>query len=70
MTIDSTIKDIATHNSGLGLGSGDLMTFPGGAIVENNLLRCFQHLASEADLRVDFKHNNLLYIIPSSQDLD
>lgn len=64
VTKNFTIKDLLTHSSGLGLGLGDLMTFPDGSGFEiKDLLTCFQYFEPESDFRVHFNYNNLLYIV-------
>ena len=64
ITNNFTINDLLTHSSGLGSHAGDLMTFPdGGDFQINDLLKCFQHFKPEADFRVDFNYNNLLYVV-------
>ena len=59
-----TVRDLVTHRSGLGLGSGDLMFLP-----ENNnfttqdIINNVKYLKPSSKFRTDFKYNNNMFII-------
>ncbi|SHG86997.1 serine hydrolase [Winogradskyella jejuensis] len=59
-----TIRDLVTHRSGLGLGSGDLMFFPEGSdftiqdIIDNQ-----KYIKPQSQFRTDFRYNNNMYIV-------
>lgn len=59
-----TILDLLTHRSGLGLGAGDLMFFPGGAdFTIEDVLRSFQFQTPVSDFRTKYDYDNVLYIV-------
>ncbi|RNC88027.1 MAG: serine hydrolase [Winogradskyella sp.] len=59
-----TVRDLVTHRSGLGLGTGDLMFFPEGSdftiqdIIDNQ-----KHIKPQSKFRTDFRYNNNMFII-------
>ena len=64
VTAEFTVRDLLTHRSGLGLGAGDLMTFPDSAdftikdVIHN--LRYFKPVSS---FRSKFDYDNNLYLV-------
>jgi len=59
-----TIRDLVTHRSGLGLGSGDLMFFPEGSdFTIQDIITNQKHITPESRFRTEFKYNNNMYII-------
>ncbi len=64
VTADFTIIDLLTHRSGLGLGAGDLLIFPGSPdITISDILNSFQHQKQVSSFRTKFDYDNLLYIV-------
>ena len=64
VTEEFTIRDLLTHRSGLGLGAGDLMIFPG----KNNftlpdIIHNLRYLKPVSSFRTKFDYDNLLYIV-------
>jgi len=64
VTANFNITDLVTHRSGLGLGAGDLMFFPGGTdFTINDVVRNFQYLKPTSPFRTQFDYDNLLYLV-------
>ena len=64
VTQNFTIGDLLTHRSGLGLGAGDLMFFPGGSkFTIDDILRSFQFQTPVSDFRTKYDYDNLLYVV-------
>lgn len=64
VTNNFTIQDLLTHRSGLGLGAGDLMIFPGGSnFTIDDVLTSFQYFKPTTPFRTKFDYDNLLYIV-------
>jgi len=64
VTTNFTIVDLLTHRSGLGLGAGDLMIFPGGAdFTIEDVLNSFQYQKATSAFRTKYDYDNLLYIV-------
>ncbi|GGG39908.1 serine hydrolase [Croceivirga lutea] len=59
-----TIRDLVTHRSGLGLGSGDLMFFPEGSDFSiQDIINNQKHITPESRFRTEFRYNNNMFII-------
>ena len=59
-----TIRDLLTHRSGLGLGAGDLMIYPGGSdFTIQDVIKSFQFQKPVSEFRTRFDYDNLLYIV-------
>ncbi|RXF70210.1 serine hydrolase [Arcticibacter tournemirensis] len=59
-----TIRDLLTHRSGLGLGAGDLMIWPGGAeFTTDEIIHNLRYLKPVSGFRTKFDYDNLLYIV-------
>ena len=64
VTESFTIRDLLTHRSGLGLGSGDLMFFPDGStFTKDDVLHNLRYLKQVSSFRTKFDYDNNLYII-------
>lgn len=64
VTENFLVEDLLTHRSGLGLGVGDLMTFPDGAdFTIKDVLNSFQYFKSVSAFRTQFDYDNQLYIV-------
>ncbi len=58
------IQDLLTHRSGLGMGIGDLMIFPGGSdFTIDDILRSFRLFKPVSAFRTKFDYDNLLYLV-------
>jgi len=63
VTREFTIKDLLIHNSGLGLGAGDLMMFPSPAFSRTEIIENLKYLKPVTSFRSEFAYDNLLYIV-------
>ncbi len=64
VTEEFTIKDLLTHRSGLGLGAGDLMLWPGSNnFTLNDIIHNLRYLKPVSSFRTKFDYDNLLYIV-------
>ncbi|MCG1035028.1 serine hydrolase [Polaribacter sargassicola] len=64
VTENFTVRDLVTHRSGLGLGSGDLMFLPeGNDFTVKDVINNVKYLAPQSKFRTDFKYNNNMFII-------
>lgn len=64
VTKEFTIRDLLTHRSGLGLGAGDLMIWPGGHdFTPKDIVRNIQYLKPVSGFRSKYDYDNLLYVI-------
>jgi CubicO group peptidase (beta-lactamase class C family) len=58
-----TITDLLAHNSGLGLGAGDLMIWPHTSLTNADILKGLKYLPEVSSFRSEFAYDNLMYII-------
>ena len=59
-----TIRDLLTHRSGLGLGSGDLMFFPdGNTFTKEEMIRNIRFLKPVSAFRTKYDYDNNLYMV-------
>lgn len=63
VTREFTVKDLLIHNSGLGLGAGDLMMFPSPAFSRQEIISRLRHLKPVSSFRSEYAYDNLLYIV-------
>jgi CubicO group peptidase (beta-lactamase class C family) len=64
VTEEFTIRDLLTHRSGLGLGAGDLMIWPGGNdFAVADIIHNLRYLKPVSGFRSKFDYDNLLYIV-------
>ena len=64
VTENFLIEDLLCHRSGLGLGAGDLMTFPDGAdFTIKDILVNFQYFKPVSHFRTQYDYDNQLYVI-------
>ncbi|MEO0338675.1 MAG: serine hydrolase [Bacteroidota bacterium] len=64
VTENFNIQDLLCHRSGLGLGAGDLLFWPGGTNATiDDILNCFQYLEPVSAFRTQYDYDNLMYII-------
>ena len=57
-----TVADLLTHRSGLGLGQGDLLFWPGGRRSAAQIVRQLRYLKPATSFRANFAYDNVLYI--------
>ncbi|MFT6207491.1 MAG: CubicO group peptidase (beta-lactamase class C family) [Colwellia sp.] len=63
VTRQFTILDLLSHNSGLGLGAGDLMIWPGTTLTNKDIIKGLKHLPEVSSFRSEFAYDNLMYVI-------
>jgi CubicO group peptidase (beta-lactamase class C family) len=63
VTRELTIRDLLTHRSGLGLGSGDLMLFPPSDFTRAEIIHNLRYFPPASSFRSKFAYDNLLYIV-------
>lgn len=64
LTAEVTVRDILSHQTGLGLGAGDLMVFPAkNTLTENELIHNLRYLKPVSSLRTKFHYNNLMFLV-------
>lgn len=64
VTEEFTIRDLLTHRSGLGLGAGDLMIWPGlSNFTIDDIIHNLRYLKPVSGFRTKYDYDNLLYIV-------
>jgi CubicO group peptidase (beta-lactamase class C family) len=63
VTREFTIIDLLSHNSGLGLGAGDLMIWPATTLTNKDVIKGLKHLPQVSSFRSEFAYDNLMYVI-------
>jgi len=64
VTRNMQVRDLLIHNSGLGLGAGDLMLWPEpNKFDRNDIIAGLAHLKPAGSFRSDYAYDNLLYVV-------
>lgn len=64
VTEEFTIRDLLTHRSGLGLGAGDLMFWPGqNDFTMKDIIHNLRYLKPVSGFRTKYDYDNLLYMV-------
>ena len=63
VTREFTIIDLLSHNSGLGLGAGDLTIWPETTLTTDDVIKALKHLPQVSSFRSEFAYDNLMYVI-------
>lgn len=63
VTREITVRDLLIHNSGLGLGAGDLMWVPPTNITTDELVERIRHLKPVSSFRSRYAYDNVLYVV-------
>ncbi len=64
VTRNMQVRDLLIHNSGLGLGAGDLMLWPEpNKFDRNDIIAGLAHLKPVGSFRSDYAYDNLLYVV-------
>ncbi|MFT5812762.1 MAG: CubicO group peptidase (beta-lactamase class C family) [Psychroserpens sp.] len=63
VTREFTIIDLLSHNSGLGLGAGDLMIWPETTHTNQDIIKGLKYLPQVSSFRSEFSYDNLMYVI-------
>ena len=61
-TGEMTVKDLLVHNSGLGLGAGDLMLFPSTTRSRQDVVEALRYLKPARSFRSGYAYDNVLYL--------
>jgi CubicO group peptidase (beta-lactamase class C family) len=62
VTREFAVRDLLIHNSGLGIGAGDLMFWPSSDTSREDIIANLKHLKPVSSFRSEFAYDNLLYI--------
>lgn len=63
VTAELTIRDLLVHRSGLGLGAGDLLFWPGTTYDRDEIVRRLRHVPIENSFRATYNYDNVLYMV-------
>jgi CubicO group peptidase (beta-lactamase class C family) len=63
VTRELTVRDLLTHRSGLGLGAGDLMFWPGTDFKRAEIIQRIRFLKPASSFRSRYAYDNLLYMV-------
>lgn len=63
VTREFTLVDLLSHNSGLGLGAGDLMIWPQTTLTNADVIKGLKYLPQVSSFRSEFAYDNLMYVI-------
>ncbi|MFK5894352.1 MAG: serine hydrolase [Pseudomonadota bacterium] len=63
VTREFTILDLLIHNSGLGLGAGDLMFWLQSSFTREEIISNLRYLKPVSSFRSEYAYDNLLYIV-------
>lgn len=61
VTAQIRIRDLLTHRSGLGLGAGDLLFWPGSDYTTEEVVRRLAHVPLKTGFRERYAYDNILY---------
>lgn len=60
---EMTIRDLLTHRSGLGLGAGDLLTWPETTFTRSQIVEKLRYIPPATSFRSGYAYDNILYIV-------
>jgi CubicO group peptidase (beta-lactamase class C family) len=63
VTRELSVRDLLVHRSGLGLGAGDLLWWPGATYTRKELVRRLQFLKPATSFRSAYAYDNVLYVV-------
>lgn len=58
-----TVRDLLVHRSGLGLGAGDLLWWPGSTYDRKEIVRRLRHVPLATSFRSAYAYDNVLYLV-------
>jgi CubicO group peptidase (beta-lactamase class C family) len=61
-SLEMTIRDLLVHNSGLGLGAGDLLFFPPTSLTRAQIVQRLRYIPPARSFRSGYAYDNVLYI--------
>ena len=63
VTREMTVRDLLVHRSGLGLGAGDLLVIPRGALSRAEVVKRLRFIKPATSFRSGYAYDNILYIV-------
>jgi CubicO group peptidase (beta-lactamase class C family) len=60
---EMTIRDLLVHRSGLGLGAGDLLSWPETTVSRKDLVHRLRYIAPATSFRSGYAYDNILYVV-------
>ena len=63
VTARMTVRDLLVHRSGLGLGAGDLLWWPGTTYTRPEIMRRLRYLPLARGFREGYAYDNVLYLV-------
>lgn len=63
VTREITVRDLLVHRSGLGLGAGDLLWWPGSDYDRKEVVRRLRYLPLASSFRSTYAYDNVLYVV-------
>jgi CubicO group peptidase (beta-lactamase class C family) len=63
VTSELTVRDLLVHRSGLGLGCGDLLLWPGSTYDRKEIVRRLRYLPLATSFRSAYAYDNVLYLV-------
>ncbi|MDD8020439.1 MAG: serine hydrolase [Acidobacteriota bacterium] len=63
VTREMTVRDLLCHRSGLSLGSGDLMFWPGTDLTRQEILRRVRYIKPAYSFRSTYAYSNLMFVM-------
>jgi CubicO group peptidase (beta-lactamase class C family) len=62
VTVEMTVRDLLVHRSGLGLGAGDLLLWPGTDLKQREIVQHLANVPLSASFRSRYAYDNILYL--------
>ena len=63
VTREMTVRDLLVHRSGLGLGAGDLLFWPGTTYTRSEIVQRLRHIRPATSFRTRYAYDNVLYTV-------
>src|SRR5699024_4827531 len=63
VTREITVRDLLVHRSGLGLGAGDLLWWPGTTYSRDEIVRRLRYVPLATSFRSAYAYDNVLYMV-------
>jgi len=63
VTAELTVRDLLVHRSGLGLGAGDLLFWPGTTYDRDEIVHRLRYVPIENSFRATYNYDNVLYMV-------
>ena len=62
VTAELTVRDLLVHRSGLGLGAGDLLIWPGSNLNQRAIVQRLAYVPLSTSFRSEYAYDNVLYL--------